>query len=74
MNTEEYFKAKQRLSEFIASEPRAAALQQEIDAKLKAAGNSHNRLIIIHNMMMDKFYELRAALTDLNQYEPPKLR
>jgi hypothetical protein len=65
MDSEEYFKAKKRLNQFLADNPQLRPLQEEIDRHLNGAGNAHNRLVILKKLMMDKVKELEEAMLDL---------
>ena len=47
---------------FLACHPELKRLQDEIDNKLRGAASSHNRLVIIHNLMMESFLELHGKL------------
>jgi hypothetical protein len=50
---------------FLGSHPELKELQDAIDSALSKADSSHNRLVVIHNMMMDSFLEMHQKLQDL---------
>lgn len=65
--TEEVFKAKQRLNEFLKEHPELLPLQQEITKRLNSAGNQHNRIAILNFMMQDSLQQLLVELESLKQ-------
>jgi len=60
-------KARQDFFDSLSGEQRekALAFQREISAKLKAAGNVNNRLVLIKEMMFDMLMELESELKKL---------
>ena len=60
-----YAKALKERNQFLRNHPELAPLQREIDEKLKKAGSTHNRLVIIRNLMMDSFLEMDEMLQSL---------
>ncbi|MBM4329139.1 MAG: DUF3135 domain-containing protein [Deltaproteobacteria bacterium] len=48
--------------EFLDSHPELKALQAEIDKRLDNAQSPHNRLVLIHDLMMKSFQELHTKL------------
>ncbi|MEW6532983.1 MAG: DUF3135 domain-containing protein [Thermodesulfobacteriota bacterium] len=53
--------------EFLDSHPELKALQAEIDKRLDNAQSPHNRLVLIHDLMMKSFRELHVKLGLLAQ-------
>ncbi|MBI5572414.1 MAG: DUF3135 domain-containing protein [Desulfomonile tiedjei] len=47
---------------FLFAHPELANLQKQIDRRLKGATTEHNRLVLIHRLMMDSFIELDEKL------------
>ena len=62
MNSEQIFKLKQEINLLLEERPQYKPFQSMIEEKLKNAGSGHNRLILIHSMMMDKLLTLSALL------------
>jgi len=52
---------------FLSRHPKLRALQEEIDRKLRTAQSTHNRLVLIHNLMMDAFLEHHRNLRSLSK-------
>lgn len=50
---------------FLSRHPELRKLQKEIDRRLKNAATDHNRLVVIHDLMMDSFLELDSKLQTL---------
>ena len=50
---------------FLDEHPRLRALQTHIDNKLQTAETDHNRLVLLHKMMMDSFVEMNKKLQRL---------
>ncbi len=44
--------------------PELREFQKKIDERLRRAGSTHNRLVIIYEMMMDSFRELNSKLQE----------
>lgn len=65
MNSEEYFKAKKMLSEFLNEHPEAKPIQEVIESKLNKANNQHNRLAIMQDLLYTAYHEL---VNKLKQY------
>jgi len=47
---------------FLGNHPELKALQREVDDMLRKAGSTHNRLVMIRNLMMDSFLDLNDRL------------
>lgn len=52
---------------FLREHPELRELQSRIDSKLENAESDHNRLILLHEMMMASFLELNERLQDLKE-------
>lgn len=50
---------------FLSTHPELRSLQKEIDERLKGAASGHNRLVLIHDLMMDSFLEMDRRLQRL---------
>ncbi len=57
--------AVRKRDEFLDSHPELWPLQQKIDKRLGNAQNDHNRIVIIHSLMMDAFLEMDRKLQAL---------
>ncbi|MBI4963004.1 MAG: DUF3135 domain-containing protein [Desulfomonile tiedjei] len=62
IKTEQHAKALNARDRFLKSHPGLRPFQRKIDERLKKAGSDHNRLVVIHNWMMDSFFELNRQL------------
>lgn len=62
IKTEEHARALEERDRFLREHPELAHLQSSIDEKLGNASTSHNRLVIIHTLMMDAFREMDKRL------------
>jgi len=47
---------------FLSKHPELKPLQREVDDMLRKAGSTHNRLVTIHNLMMDSLLDLNDRL------------
>ena len=65
MNTVDVFLRKQELNKFLNENPHLKETQLKIDALLKAAGSSHNRMALLANLMNNRMTELHKLNTDL---------
>ncbi len=50
---------------FLDEHPELRRLQSEIDRKLQNAESDHNRLVLLHKMMMDSFVQMNQNLQRL---------
>jgi uncharacterized coiled-coil DUF342 family protein len=57
--------ALQRKDRFLSKHPELKELQKRIDDKLDKAATFHNRLVIIHDLMMESFLEMNRRLRSL---------
>ena len=65
IRTDQHAKALKARDRFLRSHPELREFQRKIDERLKKASSDHNRLVIIHNWMMDSFFELDRKLQNL---------
>ena len=65
INTERHADALKERDRFLSSHPELRAFQKEIDERLKGAATGHNRLVVIHDLMMDSFLEMDRKLQTL---------
>jgi hypothetical protein len=49
---------------FLREHPELREFQRKIDERLRRAGSTHNRLVVIYEMMMDSFMELNTKLQE----------
>lgn len=74
IDEEKIFSLNRQINELLDERPEYKVLQKQIRERLRNAGNSHNRLVLINKMMMEKVKELQKALEDLNKIEPKLLK
>jgi hypothetical protein len=55
-------KALRQRDNFLVKHPELKPLQRQIDEMLRKAGSTHNRLVMIRNLMMDSFLDLNNRL------------
>jgi hypothetical protein len=55
-------KALKERDRFLGKHPELKPLQREVDDMLRKAGSTHNRLVMIRNLMMDSFLDLNDRL------------
>lgn len=55
-------KALRERDRFLRNHPELKPLQREIDEMLRKAGSTHNRLVMIRNLMMDSLLEMNDRL------------
>jgi len=55
-------KALKERDRFLCKHPELKPLQREVDYMLRKAGSTHNRLVMIHNLMMDSLLDLNDRL------------
>jgi hypothetical protein len=73
VHTERQAKALRERDCFLSSHPELRGFQKRIDDRLKGAATSHNRLVLIHDLMMDSFLEMdRRLQTLLGRIRSPK--
>ena len=63
IDTKKIFELKQEIYKLLQDKPELCALQDKIDTMLSAAGNQHNRCVLINRMMLESVNELRKTLT-----------
>lgn len=59
MDTEKIFRLQQEINKLLDEHPEYKPFQAEIQSKLKNAGNSHNRMVILKQMMSDRLIKLQ---------------
>ena len=64
IKTKEHARALEQRDRFLQDHPELAKLQSSIDHKLSNASTAHNRLVIIHNLMMDSLREMDKRLQE----------
>jgi hypothetical protein len=65
IQTGHHARALRERDRFLSEHPELKSLQQRIDRMLGSAESLHNRLVLIHDMMMDSFLELDEKLQAL---------
>ncbi len=65
IKTQEHARALKQRDRFLQDHPELAKLQNSIDLKLGNASTAHNRLVIIHNLMMDSLREMDERLQEV---------
>jgi hypothetical protein len=58
-------KALKERDRFLANHPELKPLQRDVDDMLRKAGSTHNRLVMIRNLMMDSFLDLNDRLQSM---------
>ena len=65
VRTREHAEALRERDSFLYEHPELESLQRDIDEKLGNAASDHNRLVLIHNLMMDHLRKLDDQLQAL---------
>lgn len=65
VKTEGHARALKERDRFLSDHPELGKLQGDIDRKLGTASTEHNRLVIIHDLMMDAFEEMDERLQEM---------
>jgi len=65
IKTEQHARALEQRDRFLLDHPELAKLQSTIDHKLGNASTAHNRLVIIHGLMMDSLREMDKRLQEV---------
>ncbi len=65
VQSQTHAKAIQARDSFLSSHPELKRIQDDIDKKLRGADSSHNRLVIIHTLMMESFLKLHGKLQSI---------
>ena len=63
---ERIFELRTEISRLLEERPQHRQLQLLLDERLKAAGSSHNRMILLKMMMAEKITELQSQWDKLN--------
>jgi len=66
MDFEKIKKLQDELKKLLQERPDLQALQDKIDATLNKAGSKNNRLTMMHNLMLDSFFELNEKLQEMS--------
>jgi len=69
MDTKRIFELQMEINRLLEERPEYKPLQEEITNKLKNAGNTHNRLVLMNKLLMEKVAELHLALKEFNSEE-----
>jgi hypothetical protein len=64
IKTDMQAEALKERDDFLREHPELREFQRKIDDRLRRAGSAHNRRVVIHEMMMDSFWELNARLQE----------
>ncbi len=67
VSSQKHAEALSERDRFLKSHPSLTSLQDKIDRKLAGAQSEHNRLVLIHQLMMDSFRELDAKLQSIRR-------
>lgn len=65
VKSDEHAKALLERDRFLQDHPELLALQEKIDDRLRKADSSQNRLVVIHDLMMESFFKLDNQLKSL---------
>lgn len=65
LRSQELTEALEERERFLSEHPELEKLQKDIDRRLKNASTDHNRMVVIHDLMMDSFLELDNKLQAL---------
>jgi len=65
VKSRQHAEALKERDRFLSTHPELENLQKQIDRRLKGATTGHNRLVLIHRLMMDSFIELNKKLQSL---------
>ena len=61
----EHAEAVKERDRFLSAHPELKPLQEEIDKRLHSAVSDHNRLVMVHELMMEAFLKLDGILQSL---------
>jgi hypothetical protein len=67
IKSDEHAKALLERDQFLLDHPELLSLQEKIDDRLKKADSTQNRLVVIHDLMMESFFKLDRQLKTLAQ-------
>jgi hypothetical protein len=65
IKSDEHAKALLERDQFLLDHPELLSLQEKIDDRLKKADSTQNRLVVIHDLMMESFFKLDKQLKTL---------
>lgn len=63
--SKEHADAVRERDAFLRNHPQLRQFQRDIDKKLHGASSTHNRLALIHHLMMENFKKLNSELQSL---------
>ena len=66
-DTKRIFTAKQELNQLLRDKPYLQEMQDTLNKQLEKAGNVHNRMVLLQNLMYDKVRELQGWLDQLKE-------
>ncbi|HUM42169.1 MAG TPA: hypothetical protein PKI14_04395 [Fervidobacterium sp.] len=67
MNTRQIFELRQEINKFLEEHPEYRQFQKDIEARLKSAGNSHNRMALLNMMMQENVGRLAKLWRELSE-------
>ncbi len=65
VKSDEHARALLERDRFLQDHPELLSLQEKIDDRLRKADGSQNRLVVIHDLMMESFFKLDSQLKSL---------
>jgi hypothetical protein len=66
VKSDEHARALLERDQFLVEHPELQELQKKIDDRLKKAMSTENRLVVIHDLMMESFLKLDKKLKTLS--------
>ena len=63
--SEKIFELKQKINKLIEERPEYKQFQLDLETRLKNAGSSHNRMILLKMLMSENVLKLQEAVLDL---------
>ena len=73
MRKEKIAKLQEEIRKLLEEHPELKELQDKIDEALEKAGdNTHNRNVVIQEMMLETWYDVVPAVTDFEEYKKKK--
>jgi hypothetical protein len=68
VKSDDHAKALLERDRFLKDHPELRELQKQIDVRLKKAVSTENRLVVIHDLMMESFLKLDKKLKSLSTH------
>jgi len=62
MDTEDLFRKKRELNQFLMEHPELVSYQEEIERRLGDAGSQHNRMVVLNEMIQENLHLLLEKL------------